>query len=342
MKNIINKFPSENRIRYAAQYLLEGGLVSFPTETVYGLGADAEQEVAVRNLYRIKNRPLDHPVIIHIADESNVYYWVEDIPKEAYVLMKTYWPGPLTLIFKKAKHVNNIISGGQETIGIRCPSHPVAHKLIKYFIYLNKGHGGLAVPSANKFGRISPTKSCHVIEEFNLKQDSSIFLLEGSNPKLGIESTVLDISHIKESDGKPILLRPGHISMNNISSVLNCKIEEKNNNKTKYSGMMTSHYSPITRFKLISTDELQKVYSEYKLIEHDISIIHYSNLKLHPNDKIFLYKMPNDPIKFAKILYAKMRFIDSLGYDLILMEKPPTSVEWEAINDRIKRASNIK
>ncbi|AWD32271.1 Threonylcarbamoyl-AMP synthase [Candidatus Kinetoplastibacterium sorsogonicusi] len=334
------KIFSNKQIDHAARYLLEGGLVAFPTETVYGLGANAQKEESVINLYKIKERPLNHPMIVHISKKEDIYYWIESLPKEADVLIENFWPGPLTLILKKSKYINNIISAGQSNIGLRCPSHPIAHALLKSFIKMNKGYGGVVAPSANKFGRISPTHSSHVIEEFNLNKDSNILLLNGGDSSIGIESTVLDLSNLNEYGERiPVLLRPGYITIEQISNILNCNISRNNKNNVKYSGMMKSHYAPRTKLKILPYYLLKDMHNN-DIHNKNIAIIHFSNLHYNSNSSLTLYKISNNPNEFAKKIYSQLRYIDSIKYDLIIIEEPPKDIYWEAINDRINRAAS--
>jgi L-threonylcarbamoyladenylate synthase len=178
----------------AAQALEAGRLVAFPTETVYGLGADAENPAAVADIYKAKGRPSDHPVIVHVAPGADIRYWAKDIPHEADQLIAAFWPGPLTLILKRADHIPDAVSGGQDTVGIRCPSHPVAQQLLLAF---KNGKGGVAAPSANKFGHVSPTLAQHVTEEFAqeiLPGGLIAAVLDGGQSEVGIESTIVDLS----------------------------------------------------------------------------------------------------------------------------------------------------
>lgn len=201
----------------AAAVLEAGGLVAFPTETVYGLGADAENPAAVARIYEAKGRPSDHPVIVHVAPDADLAHWSDDLPPEAQQLVAAFWPGPLTLIVKRAAHIPDAVSGGQDTVGLRCPSHPVAIALLRTF---KGGKGGLAAPSANKFGNVSPTTAQHVRDEFAAELDSGLLgqILDGGQSEVGIESTIVDLSRLATHG--PVLLRPGHISSEQIAAVI--------------------------------------------------------------------------------------------------------------------------
>lgn len=194
---------SREAIEHAAALLDAGELVAFPTETVYGLGADAQNPEAVARIYAAKGRPANHPVIVHLPPGGDPAFWVESLPAEAQKLIDAFWPGPLTLILKRAAHIPAAVSGGQDSVGLRCPSHPVAQALLTAFSARRHGHGGVAAPSANRFGHVSPTTAQHVREEFG----DSVYVLDGGPSDVGIESTILDLSR-----GFPALLRPGRVT----------------------------------------------------------------------------------------------------------------------------------
>ncbi|WP_050855136.1 L-threonylcarbamoyladenylate synthase, partial [Bordetella pertussis] len=207
-------------VAHAAACLLAGELAAFPTETVYGLGADAENPQAVARIYAAKGRPSNHPVIVHIAPEGDVDYWASDVPAAARQLIQAFWPGPLTLILKRAPHIGAAVSGGQDSIGIRCPSHPVAQALLRAFAAGKpNGQGGVAAPSANTFGHVSPTRAEHVRAEFPREVAAGMPVLDGGDAEVGIESTIIDLSRLDQGVG-PVLLRPGHISAAQVAAVL--------------------------------------------------------------------------------------------------------------------------
>ena len=196
--------PSETDYARAVELLRAGELVAFPTETVYGLGADASSPAAVAKIFAAKGRPADHPLIVHLAGHDAVDHWAEEVPAVAWELMETFWPGPLTLILKKQAWVPSTVTGGQDTVGLRVPGHPVALELLRRFAAVAGEHAGIAAPSANRFGRISPTTAAHVQEELG---DRVSLILDGGPCAVGIESTIVDCSR-----GEPVVLRPGHIS----------------------------------------------------------------------------------------------------------------------------------
>jgi L-threonylcarbamoyladenylate synthase len=202
---------SAAQIEHAAALLDAGELVAFPTETVYGLGGDAENPDAVARIYTAKGRPANHPVIVHLAPQGDPNYWVEYLPAHAQRLIDAFWPGPLTLILKRAARISAAVSGGQDSVALRCPSHPVAQALLDAFSALRGGHGGVAAPSANRFGHVSPTTAQHVRDEFG----GAIHVLDGGASDVGIESTIVDLSR-----GFPALLRPGRVTPRDIADVL--------------------------------------------------------------------------------------------------------------------------
>lgn len=187
----MSRMPTSAELDQAVQLLEAGELVAFPTETVYGLGADAENPEAVARIYAAKGRPSNHPIIVHVVDGGDISYWVDDVPPAAQALIDAFWPGPLTLILKRAAHIPAAVAGGQDSIGLRCPSHPVAQALLSRF---KRGRGGIAAPSANKFGQVSPTTAQHVRDEFG----DAVFVLEGDGVEVGIESTIVDLSRLEQ------------------------------------------------------------------------------------------------------------------------------------------------
>lgn len=228
-------------IRIAASSLMRGNLVAFPTETVYGLGADAVNKSAVARIYQTKARPSNHPLIVHIATSNNLVKWARDIPDNAFKLADTFWPGPLTLILSKTNIAKNFITGGQEKIGIRIPSHPVALALLKEFE--KQGGLGVAAPSANRFGAVSPTTAEDVHSELGEYLSHSDVILDGGKCDIGIESTIVDFTQ-----NKPTILRPGKISKEIINEILGIDIDiSSSKNETKTSGLLDSHYSPKAR-----------------------------------------------------------------------------------------------
>src|SRR5690606_4227680 len=233
----------------AVRRLAEGGLVAFPTETVYGLGADAENPQAIARIYQAKGRPSNHPVIVHVAPDADLTYWARSVPAAARALVQAFWPGPLTLILPRAPGIPAAVSGGQDSIGLRCPSHPVAQELLRRFAALKGGQGGVAAPSANKFGQVSPTQAAHVRNEFPELDADALLVLEGGPSQVGIESTIVDLSRLEEGVG-PVLLRPGHVTAQDLAAVLGVTPSSPDTGAPRVSGSLKAHYAPRTPLQL--------------------------------------------------------------------------------------------
>ncbi|ALK99015.1 translation factor Sua5 [Massilia sp. WF1] len=318
----------------AARALEAGSLVAFPTETVYGLGADAENPAAVAAIYAAKGRPQDHPVIVHVAPAPDMRaaldYWCADIPSEAYQLAEAFWPGPLTMILKRAPNIPDAVSGGQDTVGIRCPSHPVAIRLLQAF---KGGKGGVAAPSANKFGHVSPTTAQHVRDEFG--SDARIAaVLDGGQSEVGIESTIVDLSRLATHG--PVLLRPGHISAESIAAVIDQMPARPDAAAPRASGTLESHYAPHTPVAMQDTATLAATLERLHGAGRKVALIHYSPL---PSTHAEV-ALPATPAGFAHALYAALRTMDGAGADLILVEAPPQDGAWLGVNDRLRRAAH--
>jgi L-threonylcarbamoyladenylate synthase len=306
------------QVRKAAEILRAGGLVAFPTETVYGLGADASNEKAVARLYAVKGRPADHPVIVHFASADDAFTWSRETPEAARLLARRFWPGPLTLILKRAARAGDFITGGQDNVGLRVPSHPVARELLEAF------GGGIAAPSANRFGRVSPTTAIHVREDLGADVD---LILEGGSSEVGIESTIVDLS-----SGAPVLLRPGRISRSDLEKVLGREVSEKDKASPRHSGGLERHYAPRTPARLIPTYDLDK---EIARLGEKVAVLAFSR----PDERVdYWLRMPRDPHAYEQKLYGALRELDSAGCEGILVEAPPDAPEWAAVRDRLKRA----
>ncbi|MDO8953991.1 MAG: L-threonylcarbamoyladenylate synthase [Gammaproteobacteria bacterium] len=313
-------------IQQAVTILKQGGLVAMPTETVYGLAADASNPAAVKKIYEAKGRPSSHPVIVHIASIEQMDGWARDVPQNVKNALAEFWPGPLTIICKKAPHVSTELTGGQDTVGIRVPNHPVAQCLLQAF------GGGLAAPSANRFGRISPTAAADVKAELGEKVD---LILEGGRSKVGIESTILDISQ------KPYrILRLGAISAKQLSQSLGEPVEELIDAKStiRAPGMLASHYAPITPVQLIASEKLQAELSKLVHNHDSIGLLTHSKLDLGLATIRYVHASSN-PERYAHELYANLRLLDSEAHTVIVVEAVPDTAEWAAIADRLKRAA---
>jgi L-threonylcarbamoyladenylate synthase len=323
-------------IREAAHRLEQGELVAFPTETVYGLGADAENPEAVARIYQAKGRPSNHPVIVHLAPGADVNYWAQSISDDAQKLMAAFWPGPLTLILKRAAHIPAAVSGGQDSIGLRCPSHPVAQALLTSF---KQGKGGIAAPSANKFGHVSPTTAQHVRDEFIAESTADGLvktILEGSQSEVGIESTIVDLSR-----GHPVLLRPGHINAAQIATVLGQMPQQADAAAPRASGTLESHYAPHTPVVLVDKNDLQQTVLDLQARDRRLALMRRSIQKELPAAGLLAeLTLPVSAAAYAHALYASLRRLDTAGADVILVEAPPLGAEWDGVNDRLRRAAH--
>ncbi len=308
-----------HEIKRAAEVLKRGGLVAFPTETVYGLGADAASAKAIARLYAVKGRPTDHPVIVHFADAATAFTWAGEVPEAAKKLAARFWPGPLTLILKRAAHVSDAVTGGQDTVGLRVPAHRLAHELLTAF------GGGLAAPSANRFGRVSPTTAQHVREDLG---DDVGMILDGGPCGVGIESTIVDLSR-----GAPVLLRPGGVSPAELEVVLGESIGTPDAEAPRVSGSLAAHYAPLTPARLVATGALD---AEIARLGTSASVMAFSA----PDDRVdFWVRMPSDPGAYAQKLYAALRDLDATEATMLLIETPPATPEWQAVLDRLRRAA---
>ncbi len=305
-------------VRRAAEILRAGGLVAFPTETVYGLGADASSARAVARLYAVKGRPPEHPVIVHFASPRDALAWARDVPHPAQVLAEKFWPGPLTLILKRSDRAEDFVTGAQDSVGLRVPSHPVAQALLKLF------KGGVAAPSANRFGRVSPTTAAHVREDLGTEVD---LVLEGGPSEVGIESTILDLS-----GGAAVLLRPGRISKLELEEALREEVKEKTHSGLRHSGGLERHYAPHTPARLVPAYDLDKEIARFK---DKVAVLAFSR----PDERVdYWLRMPRDAQAYAQRLYAALRELDSAACEEILIEAPPEGPQWAAVRDRLQRA----
>lgn len=308
-------------IARAAEVLRHGGLVAFPTETVYGLGADASRPEAVRKIFAAKGRPADHPLIVHLAEPAQLPRWAVDIPADAWRLADAFWPGPLTLVLKRRPDINDVVTGGQDTIGLRVPSHPVARALLRAF------GGGVAGPSANRFGRISPTTAAHVRAEFG---DGLEAILEGGQSEVGIESTIVDLS-----GEAPAVLRPGHISAEEVGRVLGTIVRAPNASSPRVSGSLESHYAPRTPAALTMPEGIDTAWGRPGA---PLGVL--SRRPRPPGDRAGVWvTAPADAEGYAHDLYVNLRRLDDGGCERILVEALPDGPDWSAVRDRVGRAT---
>ena len=305
-----------SEVSRAAAILRAGGLVAFPTETVYGLGADASSAAAVARLYAAKGRPADHPVIIHFSNSDNAFEWGREIPQAARTLAARFWPGPLTLILKRSPKAKDFVTGGQDSVGLRVPSHPVAQELLREF------GGAVAAPSANLFGNVSATTAAHVREEMDVE-----LVLDGGPSEVGIESTIVDLT------SGVALLRPGRISRDEIEKILGVKIKNAGASSPRHSGGLERHYAPKTPALLVPPHELDAQIAKRGA---SVAVLAFSR----PDERVdYWIRMPQDPAAYAQKLYAALRELDGARCGTILIETPPKTDAWDAIRDRLQRAA---
>ncbi len=320
-----------DQIIHAADLLRKGGTVAFPTETVYGLGADISIPSAIHQLFKIKNRPVDHPLIVHFSNISQLHYWAEEVPESAWQLAKHFWPGPLTLILQRSRHIPNSVTGGQDTVGLRIPNHPVALALLKAL----GSRKALAAPSANRFGRISPTTATHVQEELGQTVD---MILDGGPCQVGLESSIVSFSNQTAT-----VLRPGGIPLTALKSVLNERVilADRNNSTVRVSGALASHYAPSTPLEILSSESIWQRALNLETQGLRVIMILWSvaNKTQSTNRNILQFYLPQESGAYGKQLYATLRRFDHKDFDRLLVEAPPDSTAWLAINDRLQRAS---
>lgn len=330
----------DQALQEAAGRLAEGRLVAFPTETVYGLGADAENPEAVARIYQAKGRPSDHPVIVHVAPEADLNYWAHSVPAAARALVQAFWPGPLTLILPRSPDIPAAVSGGQQSIGLRCPSHPVAQELLRRFAALKGGQGGVAAPSANKFGQVSPTQAEHVRKEFPELDEASLLILEGGPSQVGIESTIVDLSRLEQGTG-PVLLRPGHITAEELALVLGVMPSRPDLAAPRVSGSLKAHYAPRTPLMLVERERLPAVVKEAAARGERLAVAVFPPQPEQSQGLpgVSWHLCAPDRVEYAHRLYALLRQLDEEGCDRIVLEKPPATSAWQAVNDRLGRAA---
>ena len=365
-----------NSIAAGAFAIRAGCLLGLPTETVYGLAADADNDSAVSQIFSAKGRPADHPLIVHVADVRAVAHYASEIPDFAAQLMQAFWPGPLTLILPRRPGVANVAAGGNPTIGLRCPSHPVAQALLQALInrgqppanqMINGGQSpidlqldteagkllesdphclvwGLAAPSANQFGRVSPTTAAHVQGEFG----DDLLILDGGACSVGIESTIIDCTR-----GAPVLLRPGAITPAQVQAVCGLTVRTKDESLAqdapapKASGTLESHYAPRARVRLMDVRDLQAYLDAFGARDSGavtaggaspLAIYARTSLTL-PNAQILCRRMPDDATVTAQQLFAVLRELDAQGVSQIWIETPPADPVWYGVRDRLQRAA---
>ena len=315
----------------AARALADGRLVAFPTETVYGLGARADNDAAVAAIFAAKGRPADHPLIVHVASLEHAAHFAAELPGVAQRLMTALWPGPLTLIVPRARQVAAAAAGGHTSIGLRCPVHPVARALLAEAAHL--GVPGVAAPSANRFGRISPTLAAHVLAEFG----DALLVLDGGPCEVGIESAIVDCTQ-----RRPALLRPGSLTRAQIEEAAGEPLRSRDERSARAPGTLEAHYAPRATLRLMSREAL--VVALQVLGPAAAGVAVYSQIpaetlgvqgRSKPRHKL----MPGNAAAAGHELFAALRELDTLGVSLIWVEQPPDTPEWEGVRDRLQRAA---
>lgn len=310
-------------IKDAALALKEGHLVAFPTETVYGLGADATNEKAVARIYEVKGRPKDHPLIVHISSMELLDKWASEIPEYAIKLAIAFWPGPMTLLLKRTDLAKDFITGGQDTVGVRVPAHTVAMALLKEFEA--QGGLGVAAPSANRFGKVSPTVADAVFGELSDYLSTYDLILDGGMCQVGIESTIINCTK-----STPEILRPGAISASMIINETGLSVlrigKFNNNSEIKTPGLLKSHYAPKAKVIISGTPSHGDGFIGLAEIPTPMGVIRLS--------------APKDSKEYAQVLYESLRAADSLGLKRVFIEPPDNQGIGEAIRDRLEKAAN--
>lgn len=320
-------------IEQAARRLADGGLVGLPTETVYGLAADADNASAVRRIFEAKGRPAEHPLIVHVAPEADrlaVDHYAREVPGFALRLMNAFWPGPLTLILPRRADVAAVAAGGQDSVGLRCPAHPVAQAVLR----AAAAHGvrGVAAPSANRFGRVSPTTAAHVTEEFSSLGEGDLLILDGGACPVGIESTIVDCTR-----GQPVLLRPGMLTPAQIEAAAGMPLRARDDAAPRASGTLESHYAPRARVRLMDIKQLR---AAFQVLGNDARhIALYARSPIEVPRSVPRRRMPESAAATAQELFAVLRELDASGVRLIWVETPPDGPEWDGVRDRLSRAA---
>ncbi len=316
-------------IALAARQIQAGGLVGFPTETVYGLGADASSDQAVAGIFAAKGRPAEHPLIVHVANASQVSDYASSVPPFAARLMQAFWPGPLTVILPRKPDVAAAAAGGQNSIGLRCPAHPVA------LAFLKACNTGVAGPSANRFGRVSPTTAQHVCEELG----DALLVLDGGACEVGIESSIVDCTR-----GQPVLLRPGVLTRAQLEAACGEAVVDKDEVASvegvapRASGTLESHYAPNAKVRLMDVGPLQTALDLLGAEAANIAIYARTIVRVK-SDKVLYRRMPDDALATAQQLFAVLRDFDAKGIKLIWIENLPEAAEWDGVRDRLARAA---
>ncbi len=315
---------TQKELDEAVTALRNGELVAFPTETVYGLGANARDPAALRRIFEAKGRPVSHPLILHLDSERFLPRWAMEIPESAYKLAEQFWPGPLTLILRSNADVSELLTGGQDTIAIRVPSHPMAQQLLTAF------GGGLAAPSANRFGRLSPTRPEHVREELG---DAVRLILDGGESTIGLESTIVSLV-----EAQPRLLRPGNVRLDQLREVLGDVQVGPVESSPRVPGSLASHYAPSIPVVIVPTFNLEPRIDALLTQARRAAVLAQRPPRKAQTNVTWINAGRRADV-FAHDLYANLRSLDKSGAAEILVEEVPEGPQWEAVRDRLQRAS---
>ncbi len=310
----------------AAALLRAGGLVAFPTETVYGLGADARNPAAVARIFSAKGRPADHPLIVHLADAGQLALWARDIPETAWRLAAAFWPGPLTMVLPRMAGLPDAVTGGLDTVGLRVPAHPMALALLAAF------DGGIAAPSANRYGRVSPTSAEDVREELG---DAVDLVLDGGRCAVGIESTIVDLS-----SATPRMLRPGAITERALRRVLGRPLATTAGAHVRSPGRKPSHYSPQARVVLASSDNVLQQVEAWRQHGQRVGVLAPHRPTALPDDVTWLH-LAGGFREQAQVLYRRLREADHLGLQVLVVVMPEDTGLGHALRDRLRRAAGL-
>lgn len=316
---------SQVEIDAAVQALRDGELVAFPTETVYGLGANAQNPVAVRKIFEAKGRPASHPVIVHLDSPRYLHRWVREVPETAVRLGERFWPGPLTIVMPRAANVHDIVTGGQDTIAVRVPSHPMAQQLLTAF------GGGIAAPSANRYGRLSPTRPDHVRDELG---DAVRIILDGGECQIGLESTIV------ACEGPRVrMLRPGAVTASQLREAVGELLLGPDTQSPRVPGSSPSHYAPSTPMSIVPAGEVDAQAAALSRGGNRIAVL-AQRLPLKGHKYVTWINAGRRPEQYAQDLYANLRTLDKAGCRQILVQDVPRDERWDAVRDRLLRAAS--
>jgi len=323
---VMARLPQEE-IDRAVAALRDGEVVAFPTETVYGLGADAQNPDAVRKVFELKGRPATHPLIVHLDHPRLLERWALSVPPAAQALAERFWPGPLTLVLRRAPAVDLAITGGQDTVAVRVPNHPVAQQLLRAF------GGGIVAPSANRYGRVSPTRADHVREEFG---DAVSVVLDGGDCKIGLESTIVSCV-----DAVPRMLRPGAITLSQLRSVVPEVVEGHAASQPRVPGSDARHYSPSTPVSIVASGKLEEVVAQLTADHEKVAVLATRPPRVANKFMTWINAGRRADV-YARELYVNLRTLDKSAAREILVEEVPPGEQWDAVRDRLRRAASAE